>query len=184
MDPTRVDLKHRLTPLHIAAYKGHVGVCTYLAKEMSGPGKRGVNVWWGQRNNGKRPLWRKSFGVTGSNSRLTKDALKNQELDNNDGANQNEDRPSKLPSAYAVTTATGATADSAVVPSPSNSTSSLADTWIDESGLKLPPYSPLAVAVKGHQPMVCKVLIDADGDPDVEDGTGKKPYDRVSCKYS
>ena len=46
-----------------------------------------------------------------------------------------------------------------------------------ESTLKR--YSPLAVAVKGHQSKVCQVLIEADANPNVEDGSGKKPYDRA-----
>ena len=42
----------------------------------------------------------------------------------------------------------------------------------------------LAVAVKGHQSEVCKVLIEADANPNLEDGSGKKPYDRALHLHS
>ena len=43
-----------------------------------------------------------------------------------------------------------------------------------QSETTLKRYSPLAVAVKGHQSKVCQILIEADANPNVEDGTGKK----------
>ena len=163
MDPTTVDRKHRLTPLHIAAYKGHVAVCTFLAKEMSGPGKRGVDVWWGdqeddnmsRRKTGVR--WRRSFGgsmgMGGKKSSLSP---------------KNDNNLKNGPSPYAVAiddTQSGSLEGD----SPKVGRGRML-RWIDPTGVKLPPYSPLAVAVKGHQPRVCKVLVDHDANPDNEDG--------------
>ena len=181
MDPTTADRKHRLTPLHIAAYKGHVAVCTFLAKEMSGPGKRGVDVWWGQgedkigKNKRKSGLWRKSFGGGSQLGSMSSDIGGSRKSPNNNNDNNNNG-----PSAYAVTLDDNASQPGSVPNSPmSGGRVHNGPRWIDPNGIKLPQYSPLAVAVKGHQPRVCKVLVDHDANPDVIDGTGKKPYDRA-----
>ena len=195
MDPMLVDRKHRLTPLHIAAYKGHVAVCTFLSKEMSGPGKRGVNVWWGQDiSRGRRsagPRWRKSwaganmFGGASSGGRSVGGGTGGTGggASGTGGSGGSGGSGGGSGSIYSVEVG-GATGLPPISPTGSSPGDDgmihrSVDRWIDLLGAKLPPYSPLAVAVKGHQPRVCKVLIDADGDPDIEDGTGKKPYDRA-----
>ena len=193
MDPTCTDGKHQLTPLHIAAYRGHVDVCRYLANEMRGPGKKGVDIWPGKGTElPQSPNKRASFsslmhrGInmakSGSNTSRHGNGSDTKILKGNRGfspyvLNLNDPNGAGLENGNGpdVPLTPGslvgsASPGSAIGTDFGNSTQPIST---------LKHYSPLAVAVKGHQSKVCRVLIEADANPNLEDGSGKKPYDRA-----
>ena len=138
--------------------KTNVCFFRYLAKEMSGPGKRGVNVWWGQQETRKTglPVWRKSFGGgggSGGSGGSGGGGGSGGSFGSGGSKSHSNEHKGSGGSVYAVLSSSNNSNNSS---SSNSSNHSSGGGWIDKYGLKLPPYSPLAVAVKGHQPMVCK----------------------------
>jgi hypothetical protein len=112
------------------------------------------------------PVWRKSFGSGGSGGGSGgsggSDGSGGSFGSGGSKSHSNEHKGSGG-SVYAVLSSSNNSSNNSSSSSSSNSSSnsnnhrhSSGGGWIDKYGLKLPPYSPLAVAVKGHQPMVCK----------------------------
>lgn len=192
MDPTCKDAKHQLTPLHIAAYKGHVEVCRYIANELRGPGKKGVDIWPGKDSFSpkKRMKQRPSFSLmhlgrnvirANSESSEVKSLIK-QKATSPYVLDLNHDAKTDV---YDKNIDVLSTPGSLIGSTSPGTTIGSREDGNDMSTIStLKHYSPLAVAVKGHQSLVCKVLIDANANPNLEDGSGKNPYDRALRLHS